>query len=453
MGRLFGTDGVRGVANKHPMTCEMALKMGRAAGQIFMRDNQRRHRILIGKDTRLSGYMIESALLSGICSMGVDVILLGPLPTPGVAYITRSLRADAGVMISASHNPYEDNGIKFFSPDGFKLPDEVEEEIEGLIYSGEIEDIRPTAHEIGKAYRIDGACERYIEFTKATFPKGLTLDGMKIVVDCANGAAYQAGPAVLTELGAEVIPMHTSPNGRNINRDCGSTHPDHMAERVKKEGAHIGAAFDGDADRVILADENGLVRDGDAVMGICGLDMMKKGTLKNNTVVTTVLSNVGLETTLTNAGGHVIRTKVGDRYVVEAMRDGGYSLGGEESGHLVFLDLNTTGDGLITLLQVIAIMRESGQAFSKLADEIHIFPQAASALRTEEKPDIDTLPGLKSVIESVEKKLGPSGKVLVRYSGTEPKLRIMVQGPEQKQIDGMLASLLKAAARDLNVDG
>src|SRR5512138_3679650 len=384
MKKLFGTDGVRGVANVYPMTCEMAIQIGRAAAYMFKNGN-RRHRIVIGKDTRLSGYMIENALVAGICSMGVDVLQVGPLPTPGIAYITSSMRADAGVVISASHNPFQDNGIKFFFKDGFKLPDEMELKIEDLIDSGKIDSLRPIATEVGKAYRIDDAVGRYVVFLKSTFPKDMDLSGIKIVLDCANGAAYKVAPAVFEELGAEVITIGVKPTGTNINAGCGSLHPEVMCEAVKEHQADLGIALDGDADRVIFCDEFGNVVDGDQIMAICATEMLRQKRLKKNTLVATVMSNMGLDIALKRAGGKVIKTDVGDRYVVEEMRRGGYNLGGEQSGHMIFLDHNTTGDGTLTALQVLAIMRRTGKPLSELAQVMIPLPQVLVNVRVSEK--------------------------------------------------------------------
>lgn len=436
MRKLFGTDGVRGVANIDPMTTEMAMQLGRAAGYIFKKDD-RRHRIVIGKDTRLSGYMLENALVAGICSMGVDVMLVGPLPTPGIAFITSSMRADAGVVISASHNPYQDNGIKFFSADGFKLPDELELKIENLIFSRKIDSLRPTAAEVGKAYRIDDAKGRYVVFLKNTFPRNLDLKGLKIVLDCANGAAYKVAPAVLEELGAEVISLGVSPNGTNINAGCGSMHPEVMAEAVREHRAHLGIALDGDADRAIFVDEFGNEVDGDQIMAICGIDMIKAGTLAHNTVVATVMSNMGLDIALRRAGGQVVKTAVGDRYVVEEMLRGGYNLGGEQSGHMIFLDHNTTGDGTLTALQVLAIMQRSGKTLSELAQVMIALPQVLLNVRVERRADLAEFPEIIRIIQEIEAKLGEDGRLLIRYSGTEPLLRIMLEGPDKVEITGM----------------
>ena len=433
MKKLFGTDGVRGVANVYPMTAEMAMQIGRAAAYVF-RNGKKRHRIVIGKDTRLSGYMLESALVAGICSMGVDVLLVGPLPTPGIANITSSMRADAGVVISASHNPFEDNGIKFFSSDGFKLPDEMELMMEELIFSKRIDSLRPTAKEVGKAYRIDDAAGRYVVFLKSTFPKDLDLSGLKIVLDCANGAAYKVAPAVFEELGAEVISIGVKPTGTNINADCGSLHPEVMSEAVKLHGADLGIALDGDADRVIFVDEYGNVVDGDRIMAICATEMIKQGTLKHNTLVATVMSNMGLDIAMKKAGGEVIKTAVGDRYVVEEMLKGGYNLGGEQSGHMIFLDHNTTGDGVQSALQVLAIMQRRAKRLSELALVMTSLPQVLVNVRLAQKTDIMQVPEVAGLIRSVEEKLKGEGRVLIRYSGTEPLLRIMLEGSDEVEI-------------------
>jgi len=432
--KLFGTDGVRGVANVHPMTTEIAMQLGRAAAYIFKNGGRRRHRIVIGKDTRLSGYMIENALVAGICSMGVDVLLVGPLPTPGIANITCSMRADAGVVISASHNPFQDNGIKFFSPDGFKLPDEIELKIEKLMETGKIDSLRPTASEVGKAFRIDDATGRYIVFLKNTFPQDMDLSGMKIVLDCANGAAYKVAPAVLEELGAEVVPLGVKPNGTNINKGCGSTHPEVISDAVKSCRADIGIALDGDADRVIVCDEHGNAVDGDHIMAICATDMLKRKLLKKKTVVATVMSNMGLDIAVRNAGGKVVKTSVGDRYVVEEMRKKGYNLGGEQSGHMIFLDYSTTGDGILSALQLLAVMRREEKPLSELACIMSPLPQILINVRVKERKNIMDFHEIASLVKNVERNLGDRGRVLIRYSGTEPLLRIMIEGEDAGEI-------------------
>jgi phosphoglucosamine mutase len=444
--KLFGTDGVRGVANIHPMTAEMAMQLGRAAAYLFKKDNNRRHRIVIGKDTRLSGYMLENALVAGICSMGVDVLIVGPLPTPGIAFITSSMRADAGVVISASHNPYQDNGIKFFSANGFKLPDEMELEMEELILNNRLDDLRPVADEVGKAYRIDDAIGRYIVFLKDIFPKDLDLQGLRIVLDCAHGAGYKVAPAVLTELGAEVIPLGVNPNGTNINTGCGSMHPEIMADKVREYRADLGIALDGDADRVIFVDENGDEVDGDHIMAICANEMIKSGKLNKNTVVATVMSNIGLELSVKKAGGKLVRTNVGDRYVVEEMLKEGYNLGGEQSGHMIFLDDNSTGDGILSALHVLAIIQRSGKRLSELAKVMTALPQVLVNVRVCRKAVLEEIAPIKAVIDEVKAELGEVGRVLIRYSGTEPLLRIMLEGEKQGHIE-VLAERIAASVR------
>lgn len=434
--KLFGTDGVRGVANIHPMTTEIAMQLGRAAAYVF-KNGSRRHRIVIGKDTRLSGYMIENALSAGICSMGVDVLLVGPLPTPGIAFITASMRADAGVVISASHNAYQDNGIKFFSRNGFKLPDELELKIEELIFSKKIDSLRPIASEVGKAFRIDDAKGRYVVFLKNAFPRDLDLQGLRIVLDCAHGAAYKVAPAVLEELGAEVIPLGISPNGTNINAGCGSLHPEIVSEAVKTHRAHLGIALDGDADRVIFVDEFGNEVDGDHIMAICATRMLQEDRLANKTLVATVMSNMGLDIAIRQAGGKVVKTAVGDRYVVEEMQRGGYNLGGEQSGHMIFLDHNTTGDGMVSALQVLAIMQRTGRALSELAQVMIALPQVLVNVRVSQKRGLAEIPEVRKAIAAAEEKLGDSGRVLIRFSGTEPLLRIMLEGQDKVQITEM----------------
>jgi len=408
--KLFGTDGVRGVANVAPMDVETCVRLGRSAAHVF-KDGTHRHRILIGKDTRLSGYMLESALVAGICSMGVDALLVGPLPTPGIAYVTRSLRADAGIVISASHNPYQDNGIKFFSPDGFKLSDETEHEIEALTFSGRIDDIRPTADEVGKATRIDSAGDRYIEHVKRSFPRGLTLKGMRIVIDCAHGAGYKVGPWVFKELGAKTIEIGVDPSGRNINQGVGSLHPEVAAQAVQEHQADIGICLDGDGDRCLFVDENGTVVDGDHVLAICGRALAEQGRLSNDTVVATVMSSFGLERSLAEAGVAVERTQVGDRHVVEKMRAGGYCLGGEQSGHTVFLDYSTTGDGLVTALQVLCAVVESGKTLSELASCLSPMPQVLENVEVRVRTPIEELPEVRAAVGHAEAELGDMGRI------------------------------------------
>jgi phosphoglucosamine mutase len=431
--RLFGTDGIRGTVNKHPMTPETVLKIGMAAAHV-LRDKHGRNMVLIGKDTRLSGYLIESALTSGICSMGMNVTLVGPLPTPGIAFLTRTLRLDAGIVISASHNPFEDNGIKFFSSEGFKLPDTVEKKIEELMLDDGLHRHRPKGSDIGKAYRLDDAGGRYIEYIKSTLPKGMTFEGVKIVVDCANGAAYKITPWLLRELGAEVIAINDRPDGININVGCGSLHIEELQKAVKLNKAHIGIAHDGDADRAVFCDEKGKIVDGDQVMGMWAVEMKRKGMLKNNTVVSTVMSNFGFEEYLGNNGIKLIRTRVGDRYVVEEMIRGGYNLGGEQSGHIVFLDHNTTGDGPLTAVQILNLLKKKGVPLSKLASEIKLYPQVLMNVDVEHKHDIKTVSQIQEAIKTAEKRLSGKGRILVRPSGTEPKIRVMLEGKNLKLI-------------------
>jgi phosphoglucosamine mutase len=433
MSRLFGTDGVRGIANQEPMTPETVVKLGRAVAHLFKAPGDRRS-IVIGKDTRLTGYMLETALTAGITSMGVDVLLVGPLPTPGIAFITRSLRADAGVVISASHNPFEDNGIKFFSGDGLKLPDALEERMEALITSGEIDRIRPGADEIGKAYRIGDAAGRYIEFAKNSFPKGLTLRGLRIVVDCAHGAAYRVSPTVLKELGADVVTLNVAPDGLNINANCGSQHPEGAQKAVVKAKAHLGFAHDGDGDRVVCVDEHGALVDGDQILAMCALDLAAEGRLPARTVVATVMSNAGLDVAMRQAGITVARTPVGDRQVLEEMLRRGYALGGEQSGHIIFAEHNTTGDGIVTALQVLALMQRTGKALSELAACMRRFPQVLENVRVQRKEDLRSLPKVQERIQKAEAALAGAGRVLVRYSGTEPVARVMVEGPDEATI-------------------
>jgi phosphoglucosamine mutase len=452
MRKLFGTDGIRGIANVEPMTVEMMVKVGRAAAYVLSRKcTNTGHPIVIGKDTRISGYMIESALVAGFCSMGMDVLLTGPLPTPGVAFLTRSLRATAGVMISASHNEYKDNGVKFFQSNGFKLPDQVEAEIEHLIDSGEVDQIRPTADQVGKAYRLDTAVGRYMEFTKAVFPKGMTLDGLKIVVDCANGAAYKVGPGVLRELGAEVICINGSPDGTNINHTCGALYPQKMRVEVIKSGADIGIAFDGDADRAIFSDENGNEVDGDQVMGMVAIDAKGEGRLKNDTLVTTIMSNMGLDIAMRKNGINVVKTPVGDRYVVEEMIASDYCIGGEQSGHMVFLEHNTTGDGLISALQVLAIMKKTQKKLSKLASVVSRLPQVIKNVKIKEKKPIEELESVTKVVEDIETQMAGKGRVLIRYSGTENLLRVMLEGEDELQIQNWANDIAVEVEKEIGI--
>ena len=445
--KLFGTDGVRGTANGWPMTAEMALRLGAAAGRYFRREGSGgAHRVVIGKDTRLSGYMLENAMTAGLTSTGMNVLLLGPVPTPAVGFLTRSMRADVGVMISASHNAYRDNGIKFFGPDGFKLSDEAETEIEVLVAS----DIPPAApDDIGRARRIEDGRGRYQEFAKTTFPSGLRLDGLKVVIDCANGAAYKAAPEVLWELGADVIPIGVSPNGRNINDRCGSTHPMTAAEAVVMHGAHVGIALDGDADRVMILDENGRVADGDQLMALLAARWGAEGRLRGGALVATVMSNLGLERFLHAQGLRLERTAVGDRNVVERMRAGGFNLGGEQSGHVVMTDYATTGDGLIAGLQFLAEMARTGRAASDLTQQFAAVPQMLKNVRyANGARPLDAAP-VKAAIAAAERRLGTSGRLLIRKSGTEPLIRVMAECEDAdllaEVVDGIVAAVAAAA--------
>jgi phosphoglucosamine mutase len=453
--KIFGTDGVRGVANIEPVTAETALRLGRAAGHVFKNLESQargrgRHKIVIGKDTRLSGYMLENAISSGILSMGVDVLFIGPLPTPGVAYVTRSLRADAGIVITASHNPYADNGIKFFRADGYKLDDKIEDQIEHLVFSGEIETIRPTAEAIGKAVRIDDALGRYIEYAKSSFPRGLSLEGMRVVVDCANGAAYKSTPCVLRELGAEVIVYGNQPDGMNINKECGSMHPEQMCQKVREHQACIGIAHDGDADRVLLCDETGTMIDGDDIMAIAGLDMISQGTLGDKTVVATVMSNAGLDAVFNQAGGKVLRTAVGDKNVIDEMLRNGYNLGGEQSGHMIFRDYSSTGDGLVAALQLLRIMKAKDAFLSKLANCWTRYPQLVSNVRVREKKPFEQLNGLNKLVAEAENELkAQGGRLLLRYSGTEPKARLLLEGRDKAVLEAWSAKILAVIKKEV----
>lgn len=451
--KIFGTDGVRGTANIEPVTAETALKLGRAAGHVFKHlesqaRSRGRHKIVLGKDTRLSGYMLENAISSGILSMGVDVLFIGPLPTPGVAYVTRSLRADAGIVITASHNPYDDNGIKFFRADGYKLDDKIEFEIESLVFSGQIENIRPTAGEIGKAVRIDDALGRYIEHAKISIPRGLTLEGMRIVVDCAHGAGYKSTPCILRELGADVITYGNQPDGTNINKDCGSMHPALMCQKIWEHRADMGIAHDGDADRVLLSDEKGNLIDGDDIMAITALDLLSQGTLAEKTLVATIMSNAGLDAAIQDAGGRVVHTPVGDKNVIDEMLRHGFNLGGEQSGHLIFRDFSTTGDGVVAALQVLRIMKSRGVPLSKLAKCWTRFPQVVTNILVREKrpfEELDNVPTLMAEAETELKQQG--GRVLLRYSGTEPKARLLLEGRESATLEKWSRKISEALKR------
>ncbi len=439
--KIFGTDGVRGTANVEPVTAETALKLGRASAHVFKNlevqsRSRGKHKIVIGKDTRLSGYMLENAISSGILSMGVDVIFIGPLPTPGVAYVTRSLRADAGIVITASHNPYTDNGIKFFRADGYKLDGAIETQIENLVFSGAIEKVTPHSGQIGKALRIDDALGRYIEYAKSSFPRGLTLEGVKIVLDCGHGAAYKSSPSVLHELGAEVLVVNNQPDGTNINENCGSMHPEAMCRKVLEHGAHIGIAHDGDADRVLMCDETGRMIDGDDIMAIAALEMLAEKTLADNTLVATVMSNAGLEAAIRGAGGRMLRTAVGDKHVIDEMLKNGYNFGGEQSGHLIFRDHSSTGDGLVAALQILRILKAKDQPLSRLAQCWTRFPQRITNVKVREKRPLEEMKDVLDLTNQAEKELrSQGGRLLLRYSGTEPKLRLLVEGSDAAVLD------------------
>ena len=439
---LFGTDGVRGRANTHPMTAEAVLRLGMAAGRYFRRDGSNGHRVVIGKDTRLSGYMIEPALVAGFSSAGMDVLTFGPLPTPGVAMMTRSMRADIGVMISASHNAYLDNGIKLFGPDGYKLSDQVELKIESMMDEALDSGLAPP-DKLGRVKRIDDAQARYVEIAKASFPKGLSLQGLRIAVDCANGAGYKVAPTTLYELGAEVVRVGVEPNGLNINANCGSTHPETLAKAVVAHKAHIGIALDGDADRLIVCDERGRVVDGDQIMAMVAIDWARRGLLTGGGLVATVMSNLGLERALAAEGLTLERTNVGDRYVMERMRSGGFNLGGEQSGHLILHDHATTGDGLMAALQVLAVLIESGRPMSELARQFDPVPQLLENVRfTSGKPLLD--PGVKAAIADAEARLKGQGRLLVRSSGTEKLIRVMAEGDDEALVKAVVADVVAA---------
>jgi phosphoglucosamine mutase len=449
MRKLFGTDGIRGVANVFPMTVDVALQLGKGCAYIF-RDKNRRHKIVVGKDTRLSGYMIETAITAGICSMGGDVLLVGPLPTPGIAFLTTSMRADAGIVISASHNAYQDNGIKVFSSNGFKLPDPVEERLESLMFSDELTSSLVTANKVGKAYRIDDAMGRYIVFLKNTFPQELILDGLHIVVDCAHGATYKVAPTVFEELGAQVTLLGAKPNGENINKNCGALYPGLVSAMVRKKKADLGISFDGDGDRVVFVDDNGELVDGDQIMAICAARMSKEKRLKKNTLVTTVMSNMGLEVAMQERGIRMVRTQVGDRYVVEEMVKRGCNFGGEQSGHLIFLDYNPTGDGIVSALQLLAIMGREEKSLSDLSDIMERYPQKLINVRIKERKRLENFPAVVQQIKAVEKKLGSKGRLLVRFSGTEPLVRVMVEGEDEREIQTLAEETARVIEREFN---
>lgn len=434
---LFGTDGIRGTANQYPMTPDMAVKIGQALGVVLKKLPSRKgsqRTVLIGKDTRLSGYMLEQAISSGLNSMGVRVLLTGPLPTPGIGFVAQNMRADAGVVISASHNAYFDNGIKIFGSDGFKIPQTMEKEIEDLIAKDDLSQYLDTGSQIGRTRRIDDADGRYIVYAKNTFPLHLSLDGLRVVLDCANGAGYKVAPAIFQELGAEVIVLGDEPNGRNINDKVGALYPAKTCEEVLRYRADVGITLDGDADRVIMVDELGRIVNGDHILAISALHKLQEGRLKKNTVVATEMSNIGLDNKLAEYGINIVRTRVGDKYVVEEMRKNGYNLGGEQSGHIIFLDHSTTGDGCLAALDVLAVMRAMGKPLSELNDIIEDVPQVLVNVRVRQKKVLDSIPGYKDLIKSIKERLGPRGRTFVRFSGTEPVVRVLVEGEDEQKI-------------------
>jgi len=446
--KIFGTDGVRGLANQYPIEPETALALGRALAHIFKGRGGKHYRFVIGKDTRRSGYMIENALSAGICSRGGEAIFLGPLPTPGIAFITQAMRADAGVVISASHNPFFDNGIKFFDHQGYKLPDAIEAKMEELLQMGALSE-GPTHEHVGKAYRVDDATGRYIEHLKSKFPPEINLVGMKVVVDCAHGAAYKVAPTVFEELGAEVIPLAVAPNGLNINDNCGALYPQALQVKVREMGADLGIALDGDADRLVVCDEKGDIIHGDALIALCARELMEKKQLAKNGIVITVMSNLGLENAMKAQGIQVKRVQVGDRYLIEAMRQEGFNFGGEQSGHLIFHDHATTGDGILAALQVMALMVQKEKPLSTMAHELEIMPQILLNVPVKEKKDIQQLPELIKLEKKINQSLGAAGRTLLRYSGTEPVLRIMLEGQDQEKIQAYAQDLKKEAQKAL----
>lgn len=449
MRKLFGTDGIRGVANKDPMTPEMAIQIGQAVAHV-LNEKGHRQRIVIGKDTRLSGYMLENALAAGISSMGADVISVGPMPTPGIAFIANNMDADCGIVISASHNPFEDNGIKIFSKEGFKLSEEQEFEIEELIFSKNIQSLASSSQEIGRAFQEENALEGYIVFLRHTFPKNLSLEGVKIILDCANGATYKVAPTLFKEMRAEVLCLNVNPDGKNINVKCGSLHPELLAEKIIENRADIGLAFDGDGDRLIAADEKGNIISGDKILAICAKNLKKERRLKNDLVVSTVMSNLGLSLALNEMEIKHIRTRVGDRYVLKEMLKNGAVLGGEDSGHIIFLEHHTTGDGLIAALQLLAVMQKEEKAVSELSKVMKTFPQVLINVDVKSKPDLKGIPEIGNVIGSVEKELGDKGRVLVRYSGTQPMCRVMVEGPTKEQTEKLAKKIAEIVKKKLN---
>jgi phosphoglucosamine mutase len=449
MGKLFGTDGIRGVANQYPITPDMTMQVGQATAYILKKEGHR-SRIVIGKDTRLSGYMIESALVSGICSMGSDVILVGPVPTPGIAFLTTNLDADAGIVISASHNPYQDNGIKIFSKKGYKLTDEEEQSIENLIFSKKLPTLLTDAENLGRAFREEDASGRYIVFLKHSFPRDLDLEDIKIVLDCANGATYKVAPTLFGEMRAEVISLNVNPDGQNINLDCGALYPEGLSKAVVENKADIGLAFDGDGDRLIAVDEKGNIVNGDKIIAICANKLKEEGILENNTVVTTVMSNLGLSVAFKEMDIRHITTKVGDRYVLEEMLKNGSIIGGEDSGHVIFKEYHTTGDGILTALQLLSVIKKENKALSKLAEIMRTFPQILINVKVKRKAPLEEIPELKSIISKVEKELGDQGRVLVRYSGTQPVCRVMLEGPTKSETEKLAKEIAKVVEDKLS---
>ncbi|QDK39720.1 phosphoglucosamine mutase [Bdellovibrio sp. NC01] len=451
--KLFGTDGIRGTANQYPMTPDMVVKIGQAIGYLLQKQNTKSNlarKVVIGKDTRLSGYMIEQALASGLNSMGIHVQLVGPLPTPGIGYLTRTMRAAAGIVISASHNPFHDNGIKVFGPDGFKISEEMESEIERLVLDEDLTALLPPSKEIGRTRRIDDSQGRYIVYVKGTFPLEYTLDGMRIVLDTANGAAYKVAPSVFQELGAEVIQLGDDPNGTNINDKVGALHPQKLSEAVVQYRADVGISLDGDADRVIMVDEKGEIVNGDRILAICALHMKERGLLKKNTLVATQMSNFGLEKRMNEAGIQLVKTGVGDKYVVEEMRKNGYNLGGEQSGHIIFLDHTTTGDGIIAALSVLAVVKQTGRRMSELNHVFEDMPQVLINLRVKRRNELSEIAGYADLIRDIEKKLSGNGRVFVRFSGTEPVIRVLVEGPDKTQISHFADEIASFLEKELS---
>lgn len=446
--RLFGTDGLRGRVNVYPMTADVALRLGLAAGTCY-RSKTRRGRVVIGKDTRLSGYVFENALAAGLLAAGMDVFLVGPLPTPAISFLTTNMRADLGVVISASHNPFSDNGIKFFDSEGFKIPDADEDRMTAMVLDPEHEWDYPEAAQTGRAYKIKDAPGRYIVYLKNTFPSHLSLDGLRVVIDCANGANYKVAPLALEELGAEVVKIGTEPNGLNINYRCGSLYPEAVAAKVRETRADIGLALDGDADRLIVVDERGQVLDGDQIMALCAQDLMKRNKLPGNVLVATVMSNMALEVFMKEHGGTLVRTNVGDRNVVAAMRETGALLGGEQSGHLIFREYSTTGDGLLAALQILRIMRLSGRPLSELAGQLVLYPQVLKNVHVEHKTPIEDCPAITEAISRIEEEMEGRGRVLLRYSGTEPLCRIMVEGEDEGRVKDYARRLATLVEKEL----